>query len=65
MSAKSGEQPDQTPRPSGKDVLVHGVDPELYSQFCERTVSLGVDPDSVLLEVLTRGMTEWIRMRSG
>ena len=65
MSAKSGEQSEQISQPPGKDVLVREVDPELYRQFCDRAASLGVDAHSVLREVLSRGMSEWIRMRSG
>ncbi len=45
-------------------VLVRGVDAVLYRHFCNRATDLGVPAEAVLQEILERGMSEWIRMRS-
>lgn len=65
MNDETGRGSEQVKAPSFKDVLVPNVDAELYQQFCERTKALGVEPESVLAEVVNRGMSEWLRMRSG
>ena len=64
MATENRQRTDPTEQPSRVDVLVRNIDGELYTRFCERAESLGVSPDSVLEEMVDRGMMEWIRMRS-